>query len=197
MQTPGSLLNRLGQASDPEAWSRFVDLYTPLLFHWANRLDSDPNNAADLVQELFLILLQKMQSFSYKPEESFRSWLRTIMLNRWRDRCRERQRRQTHEQIAAQSRPTEEEPVDFFNEADYLKQLVQRVLELVQPEFQTQTWQAFVEHGLKHRSAPDVAKELGTSANVVYQATFRVMRRVRIELDGLVDFPTTSSGRLQ
>ena len=35
--TSGSLLARLRQPSDEAAWVRFVKLYTPLLYHWAQR----------------------------------------------------------------------------------------------------------------------------------------------------------------
>lgn len=38
VDTPGSLLERLRQPGDEEAWQRFVRLYTPLLIHWAGRV---------------------------------------------------------------------------------------------------------------------------------------------------------------
>ena len=33
--TSVSLLERLRQPAQPEAWGRFVELYTPLLYYWA------------------------------------------------------------------------------------------------------------------------------------------------------------------
>src|SRR5262249_28948935 len=36
-RTSATLLDRLRQPGDNEAWARFVHLYTPLLFHWASR----------------------------------------------------------------------------------------------------------------------------------------------------------------
>jgi hypothetical protein len=33
--TPVSLLERLRQPTPRDAWARFVQLYSPLLFHWA------------------------------------------------------------------------------------------------------------------------------------------------------------------
>ena len=36
--TSGSLLERLKQPAAQEAWDRFVNLYTPLLFYWARHL---------------------------------------------------------------------------------------------------------------------------------------------------------------
>ena len=37
--TSPTLLNRLKGGNEPEAWRRFVLLYTPLLYSWAGRLN--------------------------------------------------------------------------------------------------------------------------------------------------------------
>jgi RNA polymerase sigma-70 factor (ECF subfamily) len=54
--TPESLLYRLKKPEEATAWSRFVELYSPLLFHWARRLGQQDSDCADLVQDVFLIL---------------------------------------------------------------------------------------------------------------------------------------------
>ncbi len=51
MDTPASLLERLRQPSQEQAWARLVELYTPLLFRWARRAGLQTQDAADLVQE--------------------------------------------------------------------------------------------------------------------------------------------------
>src|SRR5437764_5198815 len=79
-----SLLERLRQPGEAEAWQRFVDLYTPLLYYWACRLGLQEQDAADLVQEVFTLLVQKLPDFIYNRQKSFRSWLRTVLLNKWR-----------------------------------------------------------------------------------------------------------------
>src|SRR5262245_61555392 len=63
--TPVSMLERLRQPGQPAVWARFVELYTPLLLHWARRLGLRPHDAADLVQEVFVTLVQKLPAFSY------------------------------------------------------------------------------------------------------------------------------------
>jgi hypothetical protein len=40
-RTPVSLLERLRRPNDQAAWERFVQLYTPLLCHWARKLEPD------------------------------------------------------------------------------------------------------------------------------------------------------------
>jgi RNA polymerase sigma-70 factor (ECF subfamily) len=51
VDTPVSLLGRLRRPDDLEAWGRFVELYTPLLYYWARRQGLQQADAKDLVQE--------------------------------------------------------------------------------------------------------------------------------------------------
>ena len=76
--TSFSLLERLRQPSDSAAWDRFVELYTPLLFYWGRRAGLQSADAADLVQDVFEVLLHKLPEFQYDRQKSFRSWLRTV-----------------------------------------------------------------------------------------------------------------------
>src|SRR5258708_2865682 len=55
--TPVSLLQRLRQPSCSDAWSHFVQLYTPLLYHWAHRSGFPRHEADDLVQDVFATLV--------------------------------------------------------------------------------------------------------------------------------------------
>jgi RNA polymerase sigma-70 factor (ECF subfamily) len=83
--TPASLLERLRQPGERQARDRFVDLYTPLIYFWACRMGLQADDAADLVQEVFIVLLRKMAEFRYDPRRSFRAWLRTVVVNKWHD----------------------------------------------------------------------------------------------------------------
>src|SRR4051794_10624721 len=58
LTTPVTLLERLRRPDDPEAWGRFVELYTPLLYAWARKTGLQESDAADLVQEVFTLLLR-------------------------------------------------------------------------------------------------------------------------------------------
>ena len=82
--TSFSLLERLRTPAEQEAWARFVKLYTPLLFRWARGVGLSSEEASDLVQDVLTLLVQKLPEFSYDRQKSFRGWLRTVMLNKWR-----------------------------------------------------------------------------------------------------------------
>ena len=58
---------------------------------------------------------------------------------------------------------------------------------MIQAEFQPATWRTFWECVVAGRPAADVARSLGVGANAVYLAKGRVRRRLRQDLDGLLD----------
>jgi RNA polymerase sigma-70 factor (ECF subfamily) len=189
--TPVSLLRRLRAFSQAEttaaAWSEFAELYTPLLYTWATRLGLQPSDAADLVQDVFVILVRKLPEFHYDPQKSFHAWLRTVLLNRWRDR-------QKHTAVASEQtgHPALDElqvPDEALElaEAEYREVLVRRALELMQREFRPATWKACWEQVVNGRPASEVAAELGLTVNAVYVARSRVLRRLREYLDELLD----------
>jgi RNA polymerase sigma-70 factor (ECF subfamily) len=182
-----SLLQRLRLPVDETAWSRFVDLYTPLIFSWARQMGSQESDAADLVQDVFAQLVQKMPEFAYDPHKSFRAWLRTVTFNKWRDRCR-RVAARPHELTGHLPRELAADgEADWIGEVEFRQQLVTRALQLMQAEFQPTTWKACWEFVVEGRSAAEVSRQLGISENAVHLAKGRVLRRLRKELHGLFD----------
>jgi RNA polymerase sigma-70 factor (ECF subfamily) len=185
--TSVSLLEQLRAHPAPEAWSRFVRLYTPLLFFWARKLGLRDADAADLVQDVFTILVQKMPTFYYDRQKSFRNWLRTILLNRGRNILR--RAGDAPVSVATYSLDTIADPhgLDALAEDEYREHLVNNALELMRREFPFKTWKACWEHVVMGRPAAEVAAELDISTGAVYVAKSRVLTRVRQELAGLLD----------
>ncbi len=50
--TSTSLLGRV-KSRDPDAWERFVKLYSPLVYRWARQVGLQESDASDLAQEVF------------------------------------------------------------------------------------------------------------------------------------------------
>ena len=183
--TPASLLERVRQREDAESWSRFVELYTPVIYGWARRIGLQESDASDLVQDVLAILLQKMGDFRYDPNRSFRGWLKTVALNL----VRERQRRGTERQLPdgdGQSLADSAESQVFW-EADYRRELLRRAIAIMQNDFNPTTWRACWEVVVHDRPAAQVAAQLGISVGAVYAARFRVLTRLREELAGMLD----------
>ncbi len=185
--TSVTLLERLRGGLDEDAWRRLVQLYTPLLFFWARRCGETEHDAADLVQEVFVILLQTLPTFAYDAKSGrFRAWLRTLLLNKLRDRKR-REARADKAHAEHQAQVDLPDGAEQFWETQYQQELARRALRLMQAEFTPSTWQACWETVVRGRSAAEVAGELGISENAVYIAKCRVLRRLRQELRGLVE----------
>src|SRR5579884_1657537 len=125
--TPASLLQRLRQPDSRQAWERFVDLYTPLIFFWGVRAGLPAQDAGDLVQDVFATLLTKLPEFDYDRDRSFRAWLRTITLNRWRD-LRRRQAVRAHAGSEALEHVAAPEAAEALWEAEYRRYVAGRAV---------------------------------------------------------------------
>lgn len=185
-RTPASLLDRLRVPGDAAAWDRLVELYSPLLIAWGRGIGLQEADVADLVQEVFTLLLRKLPEFEYDPGKGFRNWLRTVTVNKARDLLRQRaaQRLEGNEAALEVATAPDEEP---FWETHYREHVVRRLLEVMQAEFEPTTWRACWLCVTAGRSAPDVAAELHISPGAVRVAKLRVLRRLRAEMAGLVD----------
>ena len=87
-RTSPSLLLRV-QADDTDAWSRLVELYAPLVYHWCRRSQLDAEDTADVFQEVFRSVAQHIHDFRRdRKGDTFRGWLRIITQNKIRDHFR-------------------------------------------------------------------------------------------------------------
>ena len=183
-----SLLRRL-QSPSPEkvAWERFVELYTPLIFYWGRNRGLRESDAKDVVQEVLAVMVREIPNFQYSPKRRFRGWLRTITVNKAIDLHRRNEAKNCVLDSDLAQRLTVESETDVFAEAQYRAFLVQRMRKLIEKEFEPKTWQACWKVITESKTAADVGRELGLSANAVRLAKLRVLRRLRQELDGLLD----------
>ncbi len=184
-----SLLER-ARGRDPEAWGRLVQLYSPLAFSWARRAGLSDADAADLVQDVWQAVAAALDRFRRDPQAgTFRGWLWTIARNKINDHFRSR--RDNPEAAGGtdackllESVP-EQEPTDDDGSDEH--GLLHRALELIRPDFEERTWRAFWGVTVEGRPAAEVGADLGMAANAVHQARFRVLRRLREEMAGLVE----------
>lgn len=185
--TPASLLDRLRQPFEAAAWTRFVALYTPMIYSWGRRVGLQEQDAADLVQEVFVTLLQVLPSFSYDHQQSFRRWLRTVTLNKWRNLRKRRERKPVLLPGGDLDAMTGTSDGDSAWEAEYQQHLARQALTIMRADFQETTWRSCWETVVNGRAAGEVAAELGLTAGAVYAAKFRVLDRLRQELRGMLD----------
>jgi len=191
--TSASLLDRL-RADDADAWRRLVHLYSPLVFAWCRRSGLRDSDVDDVMQEVFRSVALSIGGFRRdRTGDTFRGWLWTITRNKLNDHFRKHADRPVavggstmHGRLLE---VPEEEPLpEDASAADSPGALVRRALDLIRRDFEESTWQAFWQVAVDNRPAGDVATGLGLSVFAVYQAKYRVTRRLREELEGLAEF---------
>ena len=183
--TSESLLIRLRSAQDNQAWSRFVDLYTPLIFFWARKTGLQTQDASDLVQDVLSLVFQKLPTFRYDKTQSFRGWLRTVTLNKHREHCRKKSIGAIATRQSELARLAES--AESIWDLDYKQNLVAQALQLIEPEFRPATWAALREFVLTGASASELAQKHEVSVWTIYAAKSRLMIRLRSELEDLLE----------
>ena len=83
-----SMLNQV-QKMQPEAWSRLVSVFSPIVYRWCRQSGLTPSDSSDVVQDVFVAVARNICRFERQKEvASFRSWIATITRNRIRDKYR-------------------------------------------------------------------------------------------------------------
>lgn len=183
-----SLLERIRSRDNRESWNDFVELYTPLIFHWTKQHGIERQDLSDVVQEILLTLVRTLPSFTYEASQSFRGWLLKVTVSRVRDHQRKQGKNKlvtgdtVPQELAAVS-----QQVELRSEQEYRDLIVSRSFELARPHFRDDVWRACYEQVVNQRSAEEIAAELGMTRNQVYLAKSRVLARIRTELAGLLD----------
>jgi RNA polymerase sigma-70 factor (ECF subfamily) len=146
-------------------------------------------DAADVGQEVFQTVARKVGDFHRdRPGDSFRGWLWTITRNKVHDFHRARLPDQAAGDPDALERLTAAQPADEDGRPEAeAKLLYRQALDLLRQEFQEATWRAFWRVVVDGQRPAAVAAELGLTANAVYLAKSRVLRRVRQEYADLLD----------
>src|SRR5438309_8393167 len=84
--TRPSLLVRIRDAGDGEAWTQFVEIYAPLVYGFARKHRLQDADAADLTQDVLRAVAGAVGRLDYDPQRgSFRSWLFTVVRNKLRN----------------------------------------------------------------------------------------------------------------
>ncbi len=192
-QTSASLLERLSDRSDSEAWARLVELYSPLIRGWLGRYELSESDADDLSQTVLTAVVAHLPNFQHNGRVgAFRTWLRTITVNSVRQKFRMDRKSAGSPGGSAFLASLDElddpdsglsQVWDQAHDAHVLRTL----LTWAEPEFEPKTWLAFRRQVFDEVRPKIVAVELEMTVNAVLVAKSKILKRLRELSRGLID----------
>lgn len=191
--TRASLLVRIRDSNDTEAWAQFNRIYGPLIFRFARRHGFQDSDAADLTQDVLRQVCNKIDQFNYDRELGrFRGWLLTVA------RFTVARMRRASSKLPGGTGDTEtirrleripddsESLEDYWN-LEYDKSLFQWAAEQVRDQVHETTWDAFRLTAVEGKRPAEVAEQLGISIGSVYVARNRVLNRLKQQISEIDD----------
>lgn len=189
--TSPSLLQRASDFDDG-AWARLSSIYTPFVFRWCRQAGLQHSDIDDVVQEVFRSVANGIEGYLRAPQGKFRGWLWGITKNKLGDHFRRADKQvrpdggDTGLDLIQQIEASNSESRSQLALNDD-RLVVQRTLEFLKPEFEPRTWQAFWRTTVGNDRATDIAEELGMTKKAVRQAKYRILKRLRQELELQLD----------
>ena len=184
-----TLVTRIKDETDVDAWREFVRLYGPVVYGFARKRGLGDADAADLMQEVLRSVARNAETMAYDPKHgTFRGWLFTVT----RDKIctflaaqKNRPRRTGDGGFPIPSDPDRETEPDSDWDIEYQRQLASKAMDRVKHVFRSPIWQAFWKSAVEDRSARDVGLELKMTPGAVHVAKCRVLTRLHEEVQRL------------
>ena len=185
--TSVSLILRVANQSDVDAWRSFAAIYEPLVYRIAISKGLQPADADDLVQEVMTRVAKSVGRWD--PDDSkgsFRGWISTIARNLVIDFLRKTRRTpltsdKTDIRRLVESTPDPGDESRYFDR-EYERQLFINAANEIRSNFTDNTWNAFWLTAVRNESIESVAKKLSMTTGAVYVARSRVMARLKVKV---------------
>lgn len=187
-----SLLARLSDAEDAVAWRTFVELYQPVIYRSLLAKGLQHYDADDVTQQVLMSVARSLSSRPYDPNRArFRTWLSRVVRNAAINAMQ-----RVHKDRAAGGSGALEalavipdsacETDESLFDKERQHQLFHHIANLIQGDFEASTWQCFWRTTVNGEPIEKVASELGKQAGSVYAARSRIMKRLRQEMESII-----------
>ena len=184
-ETRNSLILRLPNKGDIEAWDQFVSIYEPLVYRLARAKGFQDADAQEIVQEVFVAVSRAVERWEPDPARGrFRDWLFRIARNLMINFLTRRKHlpigsgdSEIAELLENHIDPSCEESVTF--DLQYRREVFRWAAEQVRDQVKERTWSAFWKTSVDGRAIAEVAGDLGMSVGAVHIARSRVLGRLR------------------
>lgn len=187
-QTSATLLARLRQApADQAAWRRFTECYGRQIYAWCRKWNLQEADAEDVTQNVLIKLADKMKTFVYDPEKSFRGWLKTVTRNAWSDYWATRKAVAVGGSQAVEMLATVEAREDLVRRLDgeFDRELLEEAQARVRLRVAPRTWEAFERTAIQGQSGVEAAAALGMKVATVFVARSKVQKMLQEEIQNL------------
>ncbi len=176
-----SLIDRLHDAGDHEAWCDFAQTYLPVIVNSLRAKGLQHADAEDAAQQVLIAVSRSLAQRPHDPDRArFRTWLETVTKNAALT-AMARFPKFVATGDSAVHRQLEQHPDSDGDlwDLEYQKQEFRLAAEQVSQEFAPETWQAFWLTAVDGEPIEQVAKKLNKEVGSIYAARSRVMRRLR------------------
>ena len=186
-----SLICRLGDGTDVDAWAEFESVYRPVVYSSARAQGLQDADAHDIVQQVMISISRALQLRPHDVERAkFRTWLfrvtRNAVINAIQRRPNDRGTGDT-DQLQMLHEMPETASESSAMEAEFKRSVFNWAAEKIRHEFAEDTWQAFWLTMVAGVSCEDAAEKLGKEIGSVYAARSRIVRRLRKKVDEFDD----------
>lgn len=187
--TPNTRLTLLEKIKDPrdaQAWDEFTAIYYPLVFEICLRKGLQHADATDVAQEVLTRVSEAIGEYKHgQPGSTFRGWLYCITRNLTIDYFR----RRAKDPLALASTPSDlnqiKEP-STAESAEFQVEFKRRIFAIAAKSVQTQvapkTWAVFWQTEIEGKGIDVVAEQLGMSTGASYVCRYRVISKLRDEV---------------
>ena len=198
LATRVSLLGRLRNPGDNDAWEDFYKQYRRVILSFARRRGVDEDGAQDVLQETSCCVLRRMATFNYNPGAGkFRNWLLTIVANKCREALRRGKpslqisldasepggARRLEEKLEA---PSEHPEIEQEWRHCLLQEALSRIM--ADPKVGERTARIYCAYKIEGISVQELEKKYHMNANAIYQIANRIGHRLEQQVRALEAF---------
>jgi len=181
--TRNSLIVRLPDSGDAEAWEQFAAIYEPLVYRLARGKGFQDADAKEISQEVMVSVAGAVERWRPDPEKGrFRDWLFRIARNlmiKYLTRRKHRPLGTGDSQFQKLLEREGEIDPSLSRELDreYEREMFQWASAQVRQQVSEKTWNAFWLTSVEGRAIAEVARDLKMTQGAVYIARSRVIGR--------------------
>lgn len=184
--TRNSLLLRIQDSGNQQAWEEFAELYRPVIVRLARQKGLQPADADDLAQQVLWNVAGAIERWEPDSQRArFRTWLRKItenaILNALTRRKPDQAGRGEADVVLSEQAVSSTDAA--WIKTEFRREIFQRAATAIRSEFAPATWQAFWMTAVEGVPVDDAVSQLKSTRASVYAARSRVMKRLKKEVE--------------